>query len=395
VLTRLPTLLPGLTALYQDLHAHPELSFEEHRTAAEVARRLTDLGYDVTTGVGHTGVVGVLRNGFGSHVLLRADMDGLPVTERTGLGYASTHPGVMHACGHDLHVTWLIGAATLFAAERDAWSGTLTLVFQPAEEIAAGADAMVDDGFFDRFGVPEVGLGQHVLPIPTGTVRCRAGLAMAAADALKVRLIGRGTHGSTPESGVDPIVLAAATVMRLQTVVSREIGIDDAAVLTVGTLHAGTKENIIPDDAELTLNIRSFDPAVRTRVLAAVERIIRGEAAASGAPSPPEISTLYAFRPVTNDEAVAARVAGAFAARFGADRVVAGPRLGGSEDFGVFGERGGFPSLFWFVGGTDPDAYRAGGVPSNHSPHFAPVLDPTLRHGVETLVTAALQWLAR
>jgi metal-dependent amidase/aminoacylase/carboxypeptidase family protein len=195
-------------------------------------------------------------------------------------------------------------------------------------------------------------------------------------------------------------VLAAATVMRLQTVVSREISADDAAVVTVGTLHAGTKENIIPDDAELTLNIRSFDPEVRTRVLAAVERIIRGEAAASGAPQPPEISTLYAFRPLVNDDAVTARVADAFAARFGVEQVVAGQRLAGSEDFGVFGERGGFPSLFWFVGGADPAAHEAAraegrDLPSNHSPLFAPVLDPVVGHGVETLVTAALQWLGR
>jgi hippurate hydrolase len=402
MLSLLPPLLPGLTSLYQDLHAHPELSFAEHRTAAEVGRRLTELGYEVASGVGRTGVVGVLRNGPGPTVLLRADMDALPVTERTGLPYSSMNPGVMHACGHDLHVTWLVGAATLFATARDAWSGTLMLVFQPAEEIAGGAESMVDDGLFERFGRPDVGLGQHVLPFPAGTVRYRAGLAMAACDALRVRLIGRGAHGSAPENGIDPIVLAASTVMRLQTVVSREIGARDVAVVTVGTLHAGTKENIIPDDAELTVNIRSFEPAIRARVVAAVERIILGEAVTAGAPTP-EIERMYSFGAVNNDDTVTTTVAGAFEQRFGAERVQVGPPLTGSEDFGVFGERGGFPSLFWFVGGGDPARYQAAldagriaeEIPSNHSPHFAPVLDPTLSHGVDTLVTAALAWLRR
>src|SRR6266542_2335248 len=224
MLTPLPGLLPGLTELYQDLHAHPELSFAEHRTAAEIARRLTALGYEVTAGVGRTGVVGLLRNGDGPTVLLRADIDALPLAERTGLPYASSVIAtdargqavpVMHACGHDLHITWLIGAATLFAAARDAWSGTLMLAFQPAEEIAAGAAAMVDDGLFDRFGRPDVALGQNVFPRPAVT--------MAACDTLRVRLFGRGGHGSRPERTVDPVVLAASTVMPLQTVGSREI----------------------------------------------------------------------------------------------------------------------------------------------------------------------------
>jgi hippurate hydrolase len=410
MLTALPSLLPGLTELYEDLHAHPELSFAEHRTAAEIARRLKEIGCDVAAGVGRTGVVGMLRNGDGPTVLLRADIDALPVAERTGLPYASSVTAtdargqrvpVMHACGHDLHITWLIGAATLFASHRDAWSGTLMLVFQPAEEIAAGAAAMVDDGLFDRFGRPDVALGQHVFPIPAGTVLYRSGLAMAACDSLHVRLVGRGGHGSRPQATIDPIVLAASTVMRLQTIVSREIAPQDTAVVTVGMLHAGTKENIIPDEAELTVNIRTFEPAVRDRVRASVGRIIRGEAATAGAPEP-QITTMYAFDAVTNDETATQRVAGALAAQLGADRVGAGPAVTGSEDFGVFGDRGGFPSVFWFVGGTDPDAYAAAkqagrldeDVASNHSPFFAPVLDPTLPTGVQTLVAAALLWLA-
>src|SRR6266545_1263985 len=243
MLTPLPGLLPGLT----------ELSFAEHRTAAEIARRLTALGYEVTAGVGRTGVVGLLRNGDGPTVLLRADIDALPLAERTGLPYASSVIAtdargqavpVMHACGHDLHITWLIGAATLFAAARDAWSGTLMLAFQPAEEIAAGAAAMVDDGLFDRFGRPDVALGQHVFPLPAGVVRYRPGVTMAACDTLRVRLFGRGGHGSRPER---------------------------------------------------TVNIRTFELEVRARVLTAVDRIIRGEAAAAGAPRPPRIEKMYAF----------------------------------------------------------------------------------------------------
>jgi hippurate hydrolase len=396
MLTPLPALLPELTALYQDLHAHPELSFAEHRTAAEIARRLTALGYEVTTGVGTTGVVGLLRNGPGPTVLLRADIDALPVAERTGLPYASTvsapdpdgHPvPVMHACGHDLHITWLIGAATLFAADRAGWTGTLMLVFQPAEEIGAGAAAMVDDGLFERFGWPDVALGQHVVPGPAGTLRYRPGLAFAASDALRVQMFGRGGHGSRPETTIDPVVMAAATVLRLQTVVSREIAAAAAAVVTVGALRAGTKENIIPDEAELKLSVRTFDPGVRSRVLAAIERIIRGEAVTAGAEKEPRIETAYRFDPLVNDEAATERVAGAFTGFFGTDRVKLAPPVTGSEDFGIFGDRGGFPYVYWLVSGTDTDEH------SNHSPFFAPILDPTLSTGVEALVTAARLWL--
>ncbi|MGC9669849.1 amidohydrolase [Planosporangium sp. 12N6] len=394
-------LLPDLADLYQDLHRHPELSFAETRTAVELGHHLRELGYEVAVGVGRTGVVGVLRNGAGPTVMLRADMDALPVTERTGLPYASTRAGVMHACGHDLHCAWLVGAAALLAHSGDRWAGTVLVVFQPAEEVGGGAEAMVDDGLFDRFGRPDVALGQHVGPAPAGRVLSRPGLMMAASDSLRVRLFGRGGHGARPESTVDPVVMAASTVLRLQTVVSREVPATEAAVVTVGALHSGTKENIIPDDAELKLSVRSFDPRIRELVLAGIERIVRGEAAAAGAPKPPEIELERAFAPVVNDEAATARVSDAFIAHFGADRVVPAPLLTGGEDFGEYSTRGGFPSVFWFVGGTDPDAYARAeqlgrvdrDIPSNHSPYFAPVLDPTLSTGVETLVTAALAWL--
>ena len=305
-----------LADLYRDLHQHPELSFQEARTAGIAAERLRAAGFDTTEGVGGTGVVGVLRNGPGPTALLRADMDALPVLEDTGLEYASTARGVdrdghdvpiAHACGHDVHVSCLVGATAELAAARDTWSGTLLVVFQPAEELATGARAMIDDGLYDRFGRPDVVLGQHVAPLPAGMLALRAGPAFAGTDSMRITLHGSGGHGSRPETTVDPIVMAAATVMRLQTVVSREIAGTDTAVLTIGTLRAGTKENIIPDRAELGLNIRSFDPAVRERILAAVERIIRAEAAASGAPAEPEFELIDSFPVLVNDEAAVAR----------------------------------------------------------------------------------------
>src|SRR3954447_17028233 len=264
---QLDALLPALEALYTDIHAHPELSMQETRTAGLAADRLRAAGYDVTTGIGKTGVVGLLRNGDGPTVMLRADMDALPVQEATGLPYASkvratdrdgkTVP-VMHACGHDMHVTWLVGATTLFAQARDAWRGTLMAVFQPGEETAQGAQAMIDDGLFTRFPKPDVVLGQHVMVGPAGTVAGSAGPITSAADSLQIRLFGRGAHGSMPQASIDPVVMAAAIVLRLQTIVSREVAATDSAVVTVGVLQAGTKENVIPDEAIIKLNVRTF-----------------------------------------------------------------------------------------------------------------------------------------
>src|SRR4051794_12937897 len=287
VLAGVAAITAGLEDLYRDVHEHPELSMQEHRTAAKAAERLEAAGYDVTRGVGGTGVVGLLRNGGGPTVMLRADMDALPVKEATGLPYASkvtaTDAGdnevpVMHACGHDMHVTWLAGATALLASVRDAWHGTVLAVFQPAEETAQGAQAMIDDGLFDRFPKPQVILGQHVMPAPAGAIGYRPGTTQAAADSLEVRLFGRGAHGSMPESSVDPVVMAAATVLRLQTIVSREVAASQAAVVTIGALQAGTKDNVIPDEALLKLNVRTFDEQVRTRVLDAIKRIVEAEA---------------------------------------------------------------------------------------------------------------------
>ncbi|TKG69593.1 M20 family metallopeptidase [Prauserella endophytica] len=410
VLSGLDTQLPDLERLYVDLHRHPELSFRETRTAAKLAARLTGAGYEVHTGLAGTGVLGVLRNGEGPTVLLRADIDALPVEERTGLEYASTARAVnedgkevpvMHACGHDMHATWLSGAATRLAEARSEWSGTLLVVFQPGEESGGGARAMVADGLFERGGTPDVVLGQHVTPGPAGWVLTRPGVLMAATDALRVILHGRGGHGSRPETTVDPVVLAASVVLRLQTVVSRELAATESAVLTIGSLHAGTAHNVIPDEAALELNLRTFDPQVRARALAAIERIVRGEAQAAGAPKEPELTELASFPVTANDEEATERLTATFREHFPEGRVWDAPLVTGSEDFGELGTAAGAPSVFWLVGGLDErtvlDAMSAGrfetDVPSNHSSRFAPVLHPTLRTGVETLVAGALTWL--
>jgi amidohydrolase len=403
--------LNELAALYRDLHAHPELAFAEHRTAGIVAERLDGLGYQVTTGVGGTGVVGVLSNGTGPTVLLRADMDGLPVLEHSGVPYASTvrakDPGgavvpVMHACGHDMHVTCLLGAAAELAATRDAWRGTLLLVFQPAEEAGQGARAMIDDGLYERVPVPDIVLGQHVMPLPAGVLSVHGGPAMAGADALRVVLHGQGGHGSRPETTVDPILMAAAIVLRLQGVVSRELAASEAAVLTVGALRAGTAANIIPDEAELLLSLRSFNDKVHDKAREAIDRIIRAEAAASGAGREPEITTTVSFPLLVNDLAACAKLTDLFNA--GVGLTLDGGPVTGSEDVGLLATAVGAPCAYWFFGGSDPALFAGvtsveeardivDGLPSNHSPLFAPVIDPTIRTGITALTAAARAWL--
>jgi hippurate hydrolase len=409
LLRGLTGLLPEIEALYKDIHAHPELSMQETRTAGVAADRLKKAGYEVTTGVGTTGVVGLLRNGEGPTVMLRADMDALPIAESTGLPYASkitatdaegnTVP-VGHMCGHDMHVAWLVAAATLLSQARDAWNGTLMVVFQPGEETAQGAQAMIDDGLLKRFPMPDVVLGQHVMVGPAGTVAGSAGPITSAADSLQIRLFGRGAHGSMPQASVDPVVMAASVVLRLQTIVSREVAATDAAVITVGVLQAGTKENVIPDDAVIKLNVRTFDASVRKHVLAAIERIVNAEAEASGAPRKPEITPLDRYPLNVNDETASNRIAEAFRVYFSPERVKHTGPAPASEDFGCFGTAWQVPSVFWFVGGNDPKVYakakaqgRLNELPVNHSPKFAPVLHPTLETGIEALVVGALAWL--
>lgn len=412
VLVRLPDIAVDLADLYRDLHAHPELSNAETRTAAEVARRLAVLGVEVIEGVGGTGVVGVVRNGDGPTVLLRADMDALPVAEQTGLSYASTARGtdpdgndvpVMHACGHDMHITCLLGAIDLLVGARDAWTGTILAVFQPAEEVGGGAQGMVDAGLFERFGTPAVTLGGHVAPMPAGMVGVHPGPAFAASDSLHVRMYGRGGHGARPETTVDPVVMVAATILRLQTVVAREVAGADTAVLTISSLRAGAKDNIIPDEAEFTVNIRTYAQPVRERVLAAVHRIIRAEAAASGAERDPAITVTDSFPVLYNDPGASDRTTAAFRAMFGADRVIDPGPVSASEDFGVFATASGAPGCYWVFGGVDGPRYLAAAaagtidrdIPSNHSPFFAPLVEPTINTGVSAMVCAALTWLGR
>ena len=395
--------------LYRDLHAHPELSHQEHRTATLAAQRLRDSGCEVHEGVGGTGVVAVLRNGDGPVVLLRADMDALPVREATGLAYASpvtatsadgAQVPVMHACGHDVHVTCLLGAVDLLARAHEQWRGTLVAVFQPAEEVGDGARGMVEDGLAAIVGPVDVALGQHVLPFPAGRVATRPGPTLAAADSMRVTVHGRGAHGSMPQAAVDPVVLAAMIVVRLQTVVSRELRPGDPAVVTVGSIQAGTKSNVIPEVATILLNVRSYGAATRSTILAAVERIVRAECGASGSPAPPELELFDRFPVTDNDPAVTERVAAAFADHFGY-RAQELPVLTASEDFSDIPTTLGVPYTYWGVGGADPVAYEraevAGrvsqDVPVNHSATYAPVVQPTLDTGTSALVVAALAWL--
>lgn len=393
------SMAPELLAIYQDLHRNPELSMREHRSAGIAADFIERLGYEVSREVGLTGVVGVLRNGDGPTVMLRADMDALPMDEDTGLPYASQVPGVAHSCGHDMHMAWLMGVAQVLAGAREAWRGTALLVFQPGEETAQGACAMVAD--WDARGLPraDVVLGQHVMAGAADTVRCRPGVMLSAGDSLQVRMTGRGAHGSEPQNSVDPVVMAASAVLRLQTIVSRELSPLDGAVLTVGSLQAGTTENIIPEHATLKLNLRTYDEQVREHMLGAVRRICCAEAHASDAPAEPEFTALSSFPLTDNDPAATARVVDALRARFG-ERLLEGRPSAASEDFSIFGRSWEVPYVFWFVGGTEPAVYerhrRAGTVkqiPSNHSPRFAPVPHPTLRTGLEAMLAAASAWL--
>jgi hippurate hydrolase len=400
-----------LEAIYTDLHQHPELSFQETRTAGVIAARLSELGIAHESGIGGTGIVSVIENGSGPVVWLRADMDGLPVAEATGLPYASTARGVdpagndvpvMHACGHDMHVTALLGALERLAATTAEWSGTVVAVFQPAEEFGAGARAMIDDGVLERFPLPDVVLGQHLTPLPAGIIGVRPGTQMAASDGLTVTLHGRGGHGSRPHATVDPILMAAAAIMRLQTIVSREIDPREMGVVTVGSIHAGLKHNIIPAEATLQLSLRYPDDASRERMLTRVARVVRAEAAASGAEQEPTIVTDHTLPPTINDTGATARTADAFRRAFGPEAVVDPGMFTGSEDVSWFARDSGAPLVFWFWGGLDPDTYAtavAAGtvdrdIPTNHSPFFAPILHPTIEQGVGNLVVAAREWLA-
>ncbi|MDC5697034.1 amidohydrolase [Intrasporangium calvum] len=398
VLGRLEATRAWQEELYRHLHAHPELSSLEKETAAEVSRRLEGFGYEVQQVGG--GVVGVLANGTGPTVLVRADMDALPVTELTELPYASkvtavdetgATVGVSHACGHDVHITCLLGAAELLAQGRQSWAGTFVALFQPAEETAAGARAMVDDGLTEQVPRPDVALAQHVLSHEAGIIGTQVGPVLSAGDSIRVTVFGKGSHGSMPHLGVDPVVLAASIVLRLQTIVSRETKPGEFAVVTVGSSVAGTKSNIVPDRAVLLINVRTYDSSVRDKVLASIERIVRAECEASGSPEPPTFDYYDQYPLTDNDPEVTERVTAAFRDHFGEARVRELGRVTASEDFSRIPDAFGTPYTYWGVGGFAPGQESF----PNHSPYFAPAIQPTLDAGTEAIVVAALAHLSQ
>ncbi|PYY38191.1 amidohydrolase [Curtobacterium sp. MCPF17_046] len=393
-----------LLSIYQDLHAHPELGFQEHRTAGVIADRLAEIGgITVTTGVGGTGVVGVLGNGDGPVLWLRADIDGLPVQERTGLPYASTHRGVdeddnegptMHACGHDIHVTWLLGALERLVATTADWHGTVVAVFQPAEEVISGARAMIEDGLVDRFPKPTVVLGQHSAPAPVGVVAVGSGAVMASSDRFTVTFTGRGAHGSAPQASLDPIVTAASAVVRLQTIVSREVAPSDAGVVTVGSFHAGTRPNIIPDTAVIEISTRARNEETRARIVASIERIVRAESEAGGLAAP-TIARAPGADVLVNDPEQAAVVLDAVRAVVPHAVDMESGLAMASEDVGQLATAAGAPIVYWFTGITDPELFRSGAeIPSNHSPFYAPQAETAIPVGVDALVAAARAYLS-
>lgn len=402
--------LPGLMELYRDLHANPELSFEEVRTAAKLAAIARDLGFEVTEGVGKTGVVAVMSNGEGPTVMLRADMDALPVIEQTGLPFASkvtatpasgVTTGVMHACGHDTHMAAWVGSARMLAARRDQWSGTLVMILQPAEEIGLGALAMLEDGLFERFPKPDYVLGFHdAAQFPAGKIGFTSGFALANVDSVDILVRGVGGHGAYPHTTRDPIVLASAMVMKLQTLVSRESSPFEPAVVTVGSFLAGAKHNIIPDEARLQLTVRSYSDASRQMLLEGIRRIVKGEAIAAGLPDDrmPVVTVEEPYTPATyNTPELTGRIMAMMQGRFGAERVVEMPPVMGGEDFSQFyrADRDHVESLIFWVGGVpeeEMEAARRGEktLPSLHSPYWAPDAEQVIGTASEALVSATL-----
>lgn len=404
----LQALYPDVEALYVDLHRNPELSFQETQTAAKLAARVRALGFEVTTGVGGTGIVAVLRNGPGPTVMLRTELDALPVAEATGLPFASrvvaTNAAgqptpVMHACGHDLHMAAWAGTARLMAEHRDRWRGTLMLVGQPAEEVLAGAAAMLKDGLFTRFPRPDAVLSLHDDDtLPSGTIGWHAGDFRSMSDAVTVTVYGRGGHAAMPHNTVDPVLLAARIVVSLQSIVARETSPVEPVVVTVGSIHGGTAGNVIPDEVRLQLSVRTYTPEVRARTLAAIQRIAKGEALAAGAPREPLVEApRQAGAVVHNDPAMTLRLARALERALGANTVVEMPRKMTSEDFAEYG-RAGVPAVLLHVGAVARDrldAARQTGipVPAPHSAQWAPDLEPTLTGAIRAEVTALLELL--
>ncbi len=395
---------PDAHALYLDIHQNPELSSHETQTAGKLASRLRGLGYEVTEHVGGTGVVAILKNGPGPTIMFRTELDALPVEEKTGLAYASKirtkddaghDVPVMHACGHDLHMAAIFATASVMAHSKESWHGTLMLIGQPAEETINGAKGMVDDGLFKRFPRPDVALALHVgNELPAGKVGITPGIYDTNADSLRITIYGKGGHGSAPHTAIDPIVIAARTILALQTIPSREVKPGEMSVITVGYIHAGTKNNIIPDQAELGLTVRTYKADIRKHVLASIARITKAEAEAAGAPREPLIEHYEGTDAVYNNPALAQRLRGSLESALGKENVVTEDPQTASEDFSVFVGQG-IPGFYFSLGGADPEKYtqaKAAGtsLPSNHSPFFAPDVDPALH----TAITAELAVLS-
>ncbi len=408
---RIDAEVQDLLALYRHLHTHPELSLQEAETSARMAEEMKKLGFEVTTKVGGHGVVAVLKNGDGPTVLVRTDLDALPVTERTGVPYASTvrtrdrfgnDTGVMHACGHDVHMTCWVGTARTLVALKDRWSGTLVFIGQPAEEIGVGARAMLEDGLFKRFPKPDYCLALHCdARLPVGQVAYTEGLALANVDTVDVLVKGKGGHGAAPHTTVDPVVLAARIVLDLQTIVSREVNPTDPAVVTVGSIHGGTKHNIIPSEVKLQITVRTTKDSVRDHVLKAIDRICKTAAAGARAPAPEVRVNLDEFTPSTvNDVKLTRRVTGLFRELLGEENVRERPPIMGGEDFGRYGKDG-VPICIYFIGTIPKEKYdegqRPGGpiLPSLHSDSFAPLPEPSVRTGVRTMTLTVMDLMAK
>ena len=387
---------PDAHALYLDVHQHPELSGHETQTAATLAADLRKAGYEVTEHVGGTGIVAILKNGAGPTIMLRTELDALPVEEKTGLPYASkVHAKddaghdvpVMHACGHDLHMASLLGTAEIMANSKSTWHGTLMLIGQPAEETIGGAEGMIRDGLFTHFPKPDVVVALHVgNELPSGMVSITPGIYNTNSDSIRITIYGKGGHGASPHTTVDPIVIAARTILALQTIVSREVKPGEMAIVTVGYIRAGTKNNIIPDEAEMGLTVRTFKQDVRKQVLAGITRIANAEAAAAGAPRPPTVDHYEGTDLVYNDPALAEHLRKPLEAALGKGNVVTGEPITPSEDFSFFVEQG-VPGFYFSLGGAEPEKFaqaKASGthLPSNHSPLFAPDVDPALHTGI-------------
>ncbi len=390
------SIFPDARALYVELHQHPELSDHEAQTAATLAAKLRTLGYDVTEHVGGTGIVAILENGVGSTIMLRTELDALPVEEKTGLAYASRvrtkddaglDVSVMHACGHDLHMASLFATAAIMARTKSTWHGTLILIGQPAEETIGGSKGMINDGLFTRFPRPDAIVALHVMNLlPAGQVGVASGVQDANSDSIRITIYGRGGHGAAPHTAIDPIVIAARTILALQTIVSREVEPGEMAVLTVGYIHAGTKNNIIPDRAEMGITVRTYNTDVRKHILEAIKRVAKGESEAAGAPREPLIERYEATDAVYNNPALAGRVRGVLESVLGKENVITQAPHAWSEDFSTYVQQG-VPGFYFDLGGAEPDKFaqaKAAGtaLPSNHSPLFAPDLDPTLRTGM-------------